>query len=285
MARWLKDRRRLTLMIAAWIVLSGVWLAPAGRPSQNSFPQVDAATIVRIEEPKVDDQVWGVVKISGWAADPEAPSGTGVKGVSIWLNGPPDEGEWLGDALYGVTRTDVGSRLQASRFAPSGFYFEWDTATRGAAGPASAVIWVAAKTVNDEWVAQSVGIALVAPPAPPTPSAGPAQATSPWVSGQPSAKPPPQPRSSSQSSRSSSLRASVTTIGPNLVMVEVRGLSPGEQVTATLYAPNGAAFSTSSAVADSSGVATFFFNYNSGYSGAWSIIIYSQSGSTNVIIR
>jgi hypothetical protein len=110
-------------------------------------------THVTIDAPRQQQDVAQPFAIGGWAADMDAPQGTGVTGAHVWAyplaGGPPI---FLGAAEYGAARPDVaavhGDRLLASGFSllvqglQHGNYdlavFAWSTA-RGTFAPARTV--------------------------------------------------------------------------------------------------------------------------------------------------
>ena len=110
-------------------------------------------THVTIDAPRQQQDVAQPFAIGGWAADMDAPHGTGVTGAHVWAyplaGGPP---VFLGTAEYGAARPDVaavhGDRFLASGFSllvqglPHGNYdlavFAWSTA-RATFAPARTV--------------------------------------------------------------------------------------------------------------------------------------------------
>jgi hypothetical protein len=67
------------------------------------------------------------VVISGWAADINAPIGTGVTVVRVALDADPGQDGVPVIAAYGWERPDIADLLGAGRFLPSGFALTWDT--------------------------------------------------------------------------------------------------------------------------------------------------------------
>ncbi|OLC58289.1 MAG: hypothetical protein AUH85_01120 [Chloroflexi bacterium 13_1_40CM_4_68_4] len=63
--------------------------------------------------------------ISGWAADRNSASATGVDSVFLFVgsDGPTTS---IGTAAYGDPRADVAQKLGARRFVPSGWHYAWD---------------------------------------------------------------------------------------------------------------------------------------------------------------
>jgi hypothetical protein len=67
-------------------------------------------------------------RISGWAADVQATSGTGVQQLVVFLDGPSDRGRLLGWARYGLPRPDVATALNNPGASASGFELVWPVA-------------------------------------------------------------------------------------------------------------------------------------------------------------
>lgn len=121
---------------------------------------VQGPTHLEIDRPAPTTDNIGKVRIEGWAADQNAPSGTGVDRVDLYLDGPTGVGNFLGTASYGGNRPDVARALGAERFGPSGWTFEWDTSQAGA-GSHSLFVY-AYSNVNKAWYsrAQMVRVGL-----------------------------------------------------------------------------------------------------------------------------
>ena len=94
--------------------------------SVTAFP---GDPIAFIDAPAPGATVSGTVSIQGWAIDRNGTSGTGVDSVTLYLDGGPGTGTLLGTAVYGHTRTDVGTYYGSSRFDNSGWYLSWNTAS------------------------------------------------------------------------------------------------------------------------------------------------------------
>lgn len=67
----------------------------------------------------------GASTVDGWAADEMSASGSGIEGVSVFLDGPPGFGRYLGAAAIGDVRSDVAA-VYGPQFANSGWHFTWD---------------------------------------------------------------------------------------------------------------------------------------------------------------
>jgi hypothetical protein len=90
-------------------------------------------TLLNIESPPQGSLVAAPVRLQGWAADPQAPLGTGVDHVELYLDGEVTTlGVPLGDIPYGESRPDVGAalggdnELARARFSRSGFGMFWN---------------------------------------------------------------------------------------------------------------------------------------------------------------
>jgi hypothetical protein len=95
---------------------------------------VDGPTIMlNIEAPPQGASILAPVRLQGWAADPHAPTGTGVDRVDLYLDGQvTTRGIPLGEVPYGESRPDVGAALGGdsesarARFSRSGFSVLWN---------------------------------------------------------------------------------------------------------------------------------------------------------------
>ncbi|MGH9334137.1 MAG: hypothetical protein ACRD21_10350, partial [Vicinamibacteria bacterium] len=78
-------------------------------------------TVLAVESPPNNSGRLQPFTITGWAADPGAPAGTGVDVVHVWAY-PAGGGQlFLGAATYGGSRPDVAAALGNARFTNSGF--------------------------------------------------------------------------------------------------------------------------------------------------------------------
>lgn len=66
------------------------------------------------------------VRISGWSVNTGYSENTGIDRVEIYLNGPKDFGQFLGEAEYGTERQDVANALGNANFVNSGYSLEFD---------------------------------------------------------------------------------------------------------------------------------------------------------------
>jgi hypothetical protein len=106
------------------LALVALPLGSAARPPAAAAAPAPAADTVQVvvDTPAPGSRVPGPLLLQGWAADPASPSGTGVQRVAVYRDGPADAGGvYLGEARYGLGRTDVARALGAGRFAASGF--------------------------------------------------------------------------------------------------------------------------------------------------------------------
>ena len=76
--------------------------------------------MMAIDTPAPNATVGGTFVVAGWAAEFNAPAGTGVDLVHIWATPPTGAATFLGEAVYGFERPDVGAWL-GSQYTPSGF--------------------------------------------------------------------------------------------------------------------------------------------------------------------
>ncbi len=66
------------------------------------------------------------VRISGWSVDTSYSENTGIDRVAIYLNGPKDFGQFLGEADYGIKRQDVANALGNANYINSGYSFDFN---------------------------------------------------------------------------------------------------------------------------------------------------------------
>ncbi|MBU4450947.1 MAG: DUF5050 domain-containing protein [Actinobacteria bacterium] len=66
------------------------------------------------------------VRVSGWAADLGVGENTGINKVEVFLNGPRNFGKLLGQAQYGLERTDVGDAYGNANYNLSGYSLNFD---------------------------------------------------------------------------------------------------------------------------------------------------------------
>src|SRR4051794_40314142 len=102
-------RRLLALLLLATLL-------PAASSAHADEPP---GTAVVIDWPGNGSQVVSPVTVVGWAVSSDDDQGTGVDRISVYLDGPRQAGQALGQAAYGQVRPDVAAARGASRFAPS----------------------------------------------------------------------------------------------------------------------------------------------------------------------
>lgn len=73
-----------------------------------------------VDSPGDGSTASGSVRVAGWALDQAATSGTGVDGVTIYI-----DGVLAGNATYGVSRSDIGASY-GTQFTASGYYLDVD---------------------------------------------------------------------------------------------------------------------------------------------------------------
>jgi hypothetical protein len=93
-------RTVLHTLLVIWAVCWGapVIAVPVG-PSMN------------IDIPAANSVMPQTFQLAGWAIDTDAPSGAGVDAIEVWGYPAPGSGAapiYLGPAVYGVVRPDVG---------------------------------------------------------------------------------------------------------------------------------------------------------------------------------
>ena len=85
---------------------------------------ISSDPIMWVDTPSPEATVSPPFKISGWAIDRGASSGTGVDDVKVWA--VPQDGSpatYLGAATLGASRPDIGAYFGDSRFDNSGFHY------------------------------------------------------------------------------------------------------------------------------------------------------------------
>jgi murein DD-endopeptidase MepM/ murein hydrolase activator NlpD len=107
------------------------------------------AETMYIDKPTHNEDVSGVVRISGWAINRKYGPDSGVNQVRIYLDDEAREGQYLGEAVYGDSRPDVGNHFGESRFNESGFHFDWDTIN---VNPGPHTLYIYARSIrNNNW--------------------------------------------------------------------------------------------------------------------------------------
>ena len=109
-----------TLYIYARSPLCG-WSAPVSR--QVTVSNCDLR--LSLDRPRSWASLRAPIEISGWALDLRSISGTGVEKVSIWLDGPRNQGQHLQDITSFHARPDMESLLGA-KFRDCGYGWIWD---------------------------------------------------------------------------------------------------------------------------------------------------------------
>jgi len=76
------------------------------------------------EEISADDR--SDIRVSGWSLDTGRNDSTGIEDVEIYLNGPRGYGKFLGEADYGIERTDVATAFGNPDYIYSGYSLFFD---------------------------------------------------------------------------------------------------------------------------------------------------------------
>jgi hypothetical protein len=93
--------------------------------------------------------------LSGWAADPAAPAGTGIDLIHVWAFPASGSPRFLGAAPYGAARPDIAQRF-GSQFLNSGYTFT----VRGLPAGAYQIVAFARSTALGIFVAQAATITV-----------------------------------------------------------------------------------------------------------------------------
>jgi TolB protein len=91
---------------------------------------LDANIRLSLDSPKENEVITEAnkssVRISGWSVDTSYGENTGIDRVEIYLNGPKDFGQFLGEADYGTERQDVANALGNANYVNSGYSLDFD---------------------------------------------------------------------------------------------------------------------------------------------------------------
>jgi len=163
--------RLLTRFAGGRLVLAATVIAVLGLGAAlGSGPAAaqEGPVVLRVDSPLGNPTVTGPLLVSGWAADPRIPSGTGIDRVEVYLDGPPNQGRSLGTATYGISRPDVAQALQNPRFTDTGFRLQVDP-TLLTSGPHQLVV-VAVSTDGSTATATADFVYSAQPMPPPLPA-------------------------------------------------------------------------------------------------------------------
>ena len=115
------ERSRSLVPVRAWRVLKQYGWRPFLRQTVKYLTR--GTTRMWIEEPSAGATVREPFLLAGWAIDTAARTGTGVDVVQAWarsVSGSEGDPIFLGQAIYGVERPDVGGQF-GSQFTNSGY--------------------------------------------------------------------------------------------------------------------------------------------------------------------
>ena len=82
---------------------------------------------LHLDWPQPGVTLGGELDLSGWAADPQSASGTGISRISVWLDGAMNQGRLLGEIASFQPRPDIAALL-GQRFLNSGYRLRWNSA-------------------------------------------------------------------------------------------------------------------------------------------------------------
>lgn len=117
--------------------------------------------VIRMIEPAENITLSGSGStIKGWAADRNAPTGTGVDRVEVWMDGEraTPGAIKLGDALYGGEHGSPAQELGDARFTNSGFTLTWNP-TQFRPGDHTLYVY-AHSSYTDSWTLKKIPIAI-----------------------------------------------------------------------------------------------------------------------------
>ena len=122
--------------LPTWTALLGLLLcAPAVAGGQDLIrgevrPIAETSVHLAVDSPQPlgqlsDSSGAAFYRLAGWAADLQSTSGTGIRQIVAYLDGPAGRGRLLGWARYGLPRPDVASALNNPAASASGFELLW----------------------------------------------------------------------------------------------------------------------------------------------------------------
>jgi YD repeat-containing protein len=100
--------------------------AVVGSPASQTVTVDDDESPIVIDQPLNGAAITGPFRISGWAVDPAAASGTGVDAIHVHAYPNPGSGQpaiFVGAATYGDSRPDVGA-IYGARFTNAGYHLD-----------------------------------------------------------------------------------------------------------------------------------------------------------------
>jgi hypothetical protein len=102
-----------------------------GDPDEDENIKLSVDNPSQNEVIKEDDK--SNIRISGWSVDFNYSDNTGVERIEVYLNGPRNFGEFLGEADYGTERPDVANTFGNANYTNSGYslYFDGSSLEEG----------------------------------------------------------------------------------------------------------------------------------------------------------
>ena len=82
--------------------------------------------VITIDNPKINREIHGNVKIVGWAIEGNSKENSGIDKIEFFLDGNSEKGEYLGSTSTNILREDVG-KVYGRQFDVSGFEFEFNS--------------------------------------------------------------------------------------------------------------------------------------------------------------
>jgi TolB protein len=93
-------------------------------------PQFSETIQISLEGPNpakiIEEDDIKEIYVRGWAVDLAYSDNTGIDRVEVYLEGPKDFGKFMGQADYGIERTDVGNAYGNANYNNSGFLLNID---------------------------------------------------------------------------------------------------------------------------------------------------------------
>ncbi len=149
-----------TLNVYALSSVTGRWEKYTATVTVVQRPYQDDP-LIRVMEPNDNATVSGSASVvKGWAVDRNAPSGTGVDRVEVWIDAPREAvgAVKLGEAQYGGEFGSPAEELGDSRFKPSGFTLTWNP---GQFRPGNHTLYVYARSTQvNAWTLRKLPIVV-----------------------------------------------------------------------------------------------------------------------------
>jgi len=146
------------IRLAASLTLPLLVAFAVPRASAAQADDPECGTTITIDSPSPGAVVSSSLLIRGWALDPTQSDGSGISGVSLYLDGEAGTGAVLGAATLGQFRPDVDAFFSRPSSQP-GWSFAWNL---GTVAPGSHTVYIYAQ---DACGSPFVALSIVVSPA------------------------------------------------------------------------------------------------------------------------